>query len=89
MKGNYRKGTGSCEIQPCYSVNNCSHSNNIGSGGYKQIKQITTIGCNYNQQGPYYELGPKMECLKPWYNYTLGYKGKFDGKCPDKFNYCR
>ena len=89
MPGKYRKGTGSCEIQPCTSVNNCWGTGTEGSNNYKRMKQITTIDCNHNQKGPYYELGPKKECLMPWLNYTIGYKGEFNGPCPDKFNYCK
>ena len=89
MSGKYRKGTGSCEIQPCETINNCWGTGTVGFSTYKHFPQITTIDCNHNQNPPYYKLGPKNECLTPWLNYTLGYKGEFHGKCPDQFNYCQ
>ena len=72
MPGKYRKGTGTCDPNSCHTTNNCWGTGTQGLEKYKHFTQVTSIDCNHNQQGEYYQLGPKQECLKPWLKINTG-----------------
>ena len=87
MPVNYRKGKGSCKIQPCTSSfgDECFIDNNP----YKSMSTNShVIQNNYNQKAEYYELGPIAACYKPWYNHTIGYIPLYVPPCKDTTNYC-